>query len=90
MNMPRAEPVVTEPPVPVMLSGLGLLPALLMNDKLAVVAALLRGTKVTVNEALEPGGIVAGKESPLREYSALLLLAEEMVMLAPAALKTPD
>jgi hypothetical protein len=43
-----------------------------------------------VTGTLCPAAIVTGRESPVRENSALLRLADETVTLAPAALRLLD
>jgi len=45
--------------------------------------------KVTVNGTLLPAGIVVGKVIPLKEYPDPLQLAEETLILDPAALRVP-
>ena len=89
MNMPRAEPVVGEPPTPLRTTLFVPPTALLANNMLPDVAPVARGVNVTVNEALWPGKIVAGRDMPLRENPKLLLVAEEMVTLAPKAVTVP-
>lgn len=46
---------------------------------------LVWGVNVTENETLCPAAMVNGNETPLNEYSELLIVSEETVMLAPLA-----
>lgn len=75
----------TEVPVPLNVSVPGEFEALLYSDALPFADPALCGVKVTANETLWPAAIVSGKEIPLTENSALLMVSDEMVMLAPLA-----
>jgi len=60
--------------------------ALLTKESVPEAVPVACGVNVTVNCALLPAGIVTGKDSPLRVNSALLMLADVTVTLAPVAL----
>jgi hypothetical protein len=81
--------VLDEPPTPRRPTVFVPPTALLANDRSPEAAPVALGVKVTVNAALWPAGIVAGIDMPLRENPELLLVAEEMVTLAPEALSVP-
>ena len=77
-------------PEPVTDSTVGEFAALLANAKLAVVAPLACGAKVTVKGRLCPAEIVVGRDTPLTVNSGLLLLAEESVTDEPPAVSVAD
>jgi hypothetical protein len=73
--------------VPVNASTVVELDALLTKESLPDAAPLLWGTNLTVRGALVPAGIVRGKVVPLKENSALVVVAEEITTLEPTAVK---
>jgi len=62
------------------------LEALLVNEREPEMFPLLFGVKATWDETLWPAAIVNGKKAPFRTNWELLLVAEDTVTLAPAAL----
>ena len=76
--------------MPVRVSVVGEFWALLVKVRVAVAAPVVVGVNVTVNGALWPAGIVAGKVNPLKVNAALFALAEVTVTLAPEAVKLPE
>src|SRR5271170_6657411 len=60
-----------------------------MKVRVAEAEPLDCGTNVTQNPWLPPGGIVNGKESPLRINSGLLLVAEPIVTWVSPAISVP-
>ena len=62
---------------------------LVANEILPDAIPLRCGVKSTVYGRLWPAAIVVGKDSPLKENSALLLPAEVTVTLAPVAVRLP-
>lgn len=76
-------------PVPVSDWTAGELVALLANERLAEVAPLACGVKLTVNGADEPAASVTGSEMPESANSLFVLPADEIVTEAPVALRVP-
>src|SRR6266404_1959517 len=76
-------------PVPVSVSTVGEFDALLKKVRLALVAPLAFGVKVTVKEADCPAAIVFGNVIPESTNSLLLLLPEVTVTEAPVAVRLP-
>jgi hypothetical protein len=66
-------------------SSAGEFDALLAKEKAPDTVPLLVGLNATLNDIVCPAAIVSGKEVPVRTNCALLLLAEDMVTLAPEA-----
>ena len=60
-----------------------------MNDRFPDAAPLALGVKVTVKEADEPPGIVAGSEIPDRANSLFVMPDDETVTAAPVAFRVP-
>ena len=77
-------------PVPVRVSAVGEVWALLAKLSVALADPVLCGLNVTVNGTLWPAGIVAGKLRPLKRNVDLLVLADVTVTLAPLAVKLHD
>lgn len=63
---------------------------MLVNVSVALAPPDVCGAKVTVNEALWPAGIVAGRDSPLRLNAELFELTAVTVTFAPLAVRLPD
>src|SRR5947207_4288789 len=76
-------------PVPVKFSTVGEFDALLRKVRLALVAPLALGVKVTVKVADWPTAIVFGRVIPESTNSLLLLLPEVTVTDAPVAVRLP-
>jgi hypothetical protein len=76
-------------PVPEASTTVELGSALLVKVKVALAAPLACGLKFTVNGALWPTSIVAGKDNPLNVKRELLLLAAVIITFAPVAVKFP-
>src|SRR5271169_2674944 len=74
-------------PVPASESWAGDLAALLTNDAVPDAAPVACGVNVTVRGRLLPAATVSGNEIPLSVNSELLRFTEEMVTLAPVALR---
>src|SRR5208282_1828981 len=72
-----------------MVCTVGEFEALLENDKVAEVAPLACGVKVTVKAVDCPAGIVTGSEIPESTNSPLFRLADETVTDAPLAIRLP-
>jgi hypothetical protein len=68
-------------PDPVRVSIVGVLAASLMKEMFPDATPLVRGVKVSVNDVLWPGAIVAGKDIPPRQNSELVEVADEIVTL---------
>jgi len=75
--------------VPVIVCTVGEFDALLENDKVAEVAPLACGVKVTVKEVECPAASVTGSEIPESTNSPLLRLADETLTAAPLAVRLP-
>ena len=76
-------------PVPVNAATVVGVWALLVRVSVAVCAPVVVGLKVTVNDALCPAPIVAGKDNPLTVNAELFDTAEFTVTLLPLALNVP-
>jgi hypothetical protein len=63
--------------------------ALLLKVRVAVAAPVAVGLNVTLNEALCPAAIVAGRDNPLMVNAELSELAELTVTLPPVAVSVP-
>src|ERR1700690_76251 len=74
-------------PVPVSDSTVGELAALLVNVIFADDAPVPWGGNFKVKGMLCPAARVKGNDTPLKEKSALVVVAEEIITLAPAAAK---
>lgn len=74
-------------PVPLKDSIVGTAEALFPIDKLAFAVPLICGLKVTEKDALLPAARVIGRERPLTANSALLDVSDEIVTLAPLAVR---
>jgi siroheme synthase len=77
-------------PVPVKVSAVEEVWALLVNVSVAVAAPAADGLKVTVNGTLRPALIVTGSDNPLTLNCELLEFAAVTVTFAPAALRLAD
>jgi hypothetical protein len=76
-------------PVPVSVSVVGELDALLINEMLPEVAPDACGAKLTVKGTLCPAVSVTGKLMPFTEYPRLFQLAEEIVTVELLAVSIP-
>ena len=77
-------------PVPVNASVVDVGWALLVKVNVALAEPVVRGLKVTVNEALLPAAIVTGNDRPPTLNTELLVLAAVTVTLAPLAVRVPE
>ena len=89
MNMPWAMGFCAAMPVPVADCTLGELEALLTNEMFSEAVPLAFGLNVSTKGALWPAAIVIGNETPLTEKGADVVGGEEIVTLAPLALRVP-
>ena len=76
--------------MPVRVSDMGEVWALLAKLSVALADPVLCGLNVTENETLWPAGIVTGKLRPLKPNVELFVLADVTVTLAPVAVRLPE